>query len=113
MTGPTSRLCLIDAIEGRDMATADIPGAFLQGTMDDDVYIKFEGKMVDVLVDLDSAIYGLCVCSYKDHKLIYGKAVKAIYGSLHSALLFYQLFSGEFVPNKYDVCTMNEIVNGK
>ena len=42
--------CLIDAIEGRGVATADIPGAFLQATMDDDVYIKFEGKMVEVLM---------------------------------------------------------------
>ena len=29
--------CLIDAIEGRDVATIDIPGAFLQAEMDEDV----------------------------------------------------------------------------
>ena len=31
--------CLIDVIEGRNVATADIPGAFLQATIDD-VWIK-------------------------------------------------------------------------
>ena len=35
--------CLIDAIEGRYVATADIPGAFLQADMDEDIWIKFEG----------------------------------------------------------------------
>ena len=49
--------CIIDAIEGRNVATADIPGAFFQAMMDDDVYIKFEGKMVEVLVGLYSAKY--------------------------------------------------------
>ena len=110
--------CLIDAIEGRDVATADIPGAFLQATMDDDVYIKFEGKMVDVLIGLDSAKYGPCVCTYKGRRFIYAKAIKAIYGTLRAALLFYQLFSGElkkwgFTANPYDACMMNKIVNGK
>lgn len=54
--------CLIDVIEDRDVATADIPGAFLQAMMDDDVYIKFEGKMVEVLLGLYSAkIRSMCV----------------------------------------------------
>ena len=45
--------CLLDAIEGRFVATIDIPGAFLQATMDDEVWIKFENKMIDVLVGID------------------------------------------------------------
>jgi len=110
--------CLIDAIEGRDVATADIPGAFLQATMDDDVYIKFDGKMVDVLIGLDSAKYSPCVCAYKGRRFIYAKAIKAINGTLRVTLLFYQMFSGElkkwgFTANPYDACTMNKIVNGK
>ena len=87
--------CQIDAIEGRDVATADIPGAFLQATMDDNIYIKFDGKMVDVLIGLDSSKYVPCVCTYKGRRFINAKAIKAIYGTLRAALLFYQLFSGE------------------
>ena len=109
--------CLIDAIEGRNVATADIPGAFLQATMDDDVWIKFENEMVDVLVELDPERYGPCVCHHKGRRFIYAKAIKAIYGAMKSALLFYNLFSGQliewgFKKNDYDACTMNKMVNG-
>jgi hypothetical protein len=31
--------CVIDASEGRDVATVDIPGAFMQADMDDDVHV--------------------------------------------------------------------------
>ena len=109
--------CLIDAIECRDVATADIPGAFLQADMDEDVWVKFEGEMVDILVKLDPERYGPCVCYHKGRKFLYAKAVKAIYGAMRSALLFYQLFAGQLVdwgfePNEYDACTMNKMVNG-
>ena len=109
--------CLIDAIEGRNVATADIPGAFLQATMDEDVWIKFEGAMVDVLLEIDPERYGPCVCTYNGRRYLYAKAIKAIYGAMRSALLFYQLFSGQlkewdFKINEYDACTMNKMVNG-
>ena len=109
--------CLIDAIEGRHVATADIPGAFLQATMDEDVWIKFEGEMVDILVSIDEDVYGPCVCYHKNKKFLFAKAKRAIYGCLRSALLFYQLFSGElkkwgFTQNPYDACTFNKMVNG-
>ena len=75
----------------------------------------FEGKMVEVLIGLDSAKYGPCVCTYKGRRFIYAKAIKAIYGTLRAALLFYQLFSGEltkwgFVVNSYNTCTMKIIL---
>ena len=44
--------CMINAMEGREVATADIPGSFLQ---DDygrgDIHIKLEGGMVPLLED--------------------------------------------------------------
>ena len=110
--------CLIDATEGRDVATVDIPGAFLQADMDEDVWIKFEGPMVDVLLEIVPERYGPCVIHYKGKKFLYAKAMKAIYGTLRAALLFYELFSGTltgwgFKKNPYDACTMNKMVNGK
>ena len=46
-TMPTEGLmlsCMIDAMEGREVATADIPGAFLQTKYDKgDIHIKLEG----------------------------------------------------------------------
>ena len=80
---------LINAIEGRYLVTADIPGAFLKATVDEDVWIKFEGKIVDVLLKLDPERYGACVRHHKGRKFLYARAVKAIYGAMRSALLFY------------------------
>ena len=87
--------CLIDAIEGRYVATDDIPRALLQADMDEDVWIKFEGEMVDILVSIDEDLYGPCVCQYKNKRFLYANAKKAIYGCLRSAFLFYQIFTGE------------------
>jgi hypothetical protein len=36
--------CVIDAIERRDIATVDIPGAFMQADIDRSVHVKLEGK---------------------------------------------------------------------
>ena len=110
--------CLLNAIEGRFVATIDIPGDFLQANLDDEVWIKFENEMVDVLVDIDPERYGPCVCEYKGQKFLYARAIKAIYRCLKSALLFYKLFTGElrqwgFKPSAYDACTMNKMVNNK
>lgn len=45
--------CVIDAKEGRDVATCDIPGAFMQADMDELVHAKLEGAMLDSLVKLN------------------------------------------------------------
>jgi hypothetical protein len=49
--------CLIDAHEGRDVATVDIPGAFMQADMDDLVHLRLAGKMVDLLLEIDREAY--------------------------------------------------------
>jgi hypothetical protein len=36
--------CLIDAHEGRDVATVDIPGAFMHADMDGLVHLRLTGK---------------------------------------------------------------------
>ena len=38
--------CVIDAMERREVATVEIPGAFLQADMDGLAYVKFEGLLV-------------------------------------------------------------------
>ena len=40
---------LMDAHEGRDVATADVAGAYLKAYMDDYVLMKFTGASVDIL----------------------------------------------------------------
>jgi Reverse transcriptase (RNA-dependent DNA polymerase) len=43
---------VLDAAEGRDVATVDIPGAFMQADMDDTVHMKLEGTMVDLILKI-------------------------------------------------------------
>ena len=46
--------CMIDAMEGRELATADIPGAFLQNDYDKgNIHIKLEGAMITLLEEID------------------------------------------------------------
>jgi hypothetical protein len=49
--------CVIDATEKRDIATVDIPGAFMQADMDELVHMRLEGTMAELLVKLDPKFY--------------------------------------------------------
>ena len=49
---------MIDAMEDREVATADIPGAFLQTDYDKgDINIKLEGAMVTQIEEIDLEYY--------------------------------------------------------
>ena len=46
--------CMIYAMEGQEVATANIPGAFLQTGYDKgDIHIKLEGAMVTLIEEID------------------------------------------------------------
>ena len=50
--------CLIDAMVGRDVATVDIPGAFMQSDIDDeDTLMKLEGAIVSILTKIDPKLF--------------------------------------------------------
>jgi hypothetical protein len=49
--------CVIDAIEERDVATCDIPGAFMQSDMKGKVIMKLEGVMAEVIIKIDPKLY--------------------------------------------------------
>ena len=42
--------CIIDAMERRDVAIVDIPGAIMQENMDDVMHLKMEGRLAELLV---------------------------------------------------------------
>ena len=45
---------MVDSMEVQYIATADIPGAFLQNDYDKgDIHIKIEGEMVNLLEEID------------------------------------------------------------
>jgi hypothetical protein len=110
--------CVIDAIEGCDVVTADIPGAFLQADMEEDVTIVFEGTEVELLIRIDP-IYKKFKHTTKNGKtLLFVKLLKAMYGMVLAAKLWYDTLStvlrkDSFIANPYDPCVMNKTINGK
>ena len=110
--------CVIDAVEGRDVATCDIPGAFMQSDMEGKVVMKLEGVMAEVILKIDPKKYTKYVAKENGKDVIYVILAKALYGTLQAALLFWQNLSGKlkewgFEINPYDFCVANKTINGK
>lgn len=118
--------CAIDAKEGRDVMSADVPNAFIQTEMPkekvenrgDRIIMKITGVLVDFLLDIDPKTYGGYVVMENGRKVIYVLVLRAIYGMLVASLLWYKKFRKDletigFEFNPYDPCVANRIVNGK
>ena len=113
--------CVIGALNNRKVITVDIPGTFLQGDWPQDKhpgYMIFEGIMVEMICKIDSLYYKNVIWS-KDckKKFLYGCLIKAVYGTLLGAIIFYNKLSKHltdhgFVQNEYGICTFNKMVNG-
>ena len=109
---------LIDALENRDVAIVDVPGAFMQADMDELVHVRFTGTMVDLLLEIDAEMYGPYVVYEGNEKVMYVELLKALYGTMRAARLFWEKLSAKlleqgFVPNPYDSCVVNKMINGK
>ena len=108
---------MIDAHERRDVATADIAGAYLKAKMDDFLIIKYTGQQVDILCEMNPK-YKEFVLIEKGINVLYVRMVMAIYGCVQSVLLWYKLVSSTleemgFKLNPYDPCVANKTINGK
>ena len=109
---------VIDSMEGRDVATVDIPGAFMQADIDEVVHVKFEGEIAEMLVKLDPKLYQKYVKDENGKTVLYVELLKALYGTLKAALLFWKLLSKKLVLwgfeiNPYDWCVANTTIDGK
>ena len=110
--------CMIDAMEDRDVATLDIPGAFMQAMIDEEVHIKFDGELIDLLCQVDPSL-GKFVGMENGKKVLYTKLNKALYGTVQASLLFWKRLSSflidehGFERNPYDFCVVNKSIDGK
>ena len=111
---------MIDAMEGREVATTDIPGALLHTDYDKgDIHIKLEGDMVTLLEEIDPEYYnGFIFTDKRGSKCMYEEAKKAIYGTLEASLIFWKKLSKNleemgYQRNEYDWCVMNKIIDNK
>jgi hypothetical protein len=110
---------LIEAMEERDVACFDIPGAFLHAETDEEVIMLLKGRLAELMVMVEPSLYRKYITvNSRGETMLYVRMHKALYGMLRSALLFYRklvsdLEESGFVINPYDPCVANRIVNGK
>ena len=121
MTESVSLTAAIEARKRRDVATWDIPNAFIQTAVEeldnngDRITMKIRGAMVDMLLEIDP--------SYKDF-LVHEKGQKvpcvhifrATCGMLMSGLLFYKKFRAALEAkghnvNPCDPCVANKVIS--
>ena len=79
----------VDAYEERDVAVADIPGAFLTADMDELVRMCLRGRLAELMVKAAPEIYSKYVTIENGVTVLYVTLQKALYGTLKAALLFY------------------------
>ena len=110
---------VIDALENREVAIVDIPGAFMQVDLDDElVIVRLTGKMVELLIEIDPDMYRPYLTHERGEPVLYVELLKALYGTIRAARLFWERMSKQlvewgFTPNPYDSCVMNKMVDGK
>jgi hypothetical protein len=78
---------------------------------------KFTGEAVDIMCKMNPK-YEAFVITESRRKVLYVQLLKALYGCVVSALLWYELFSGHlkemgFKINPYDSCIANKIIDKK
>ena len=108
---------IIDAFERRDVATADVAGAYLNADMDDYVLMQLVGEDVALMCDVNP-LYKPYVTKEGNKRVLYLRLAKALYGCVKSAMLWYKLFTSTlqklgFVLNPYDSCVANATIKGK
>ena len=112
-------ILLISAHEERDTAVFDVPGAYLHADIPNDkfVILKIEGEFADIMCQVNPEFTPF-VRKENQKKVLYLQILKALYGMIESALLWYSLYteilqSEGFELNPYDRCVANKVINGK
>jgi hypothetical protein len=81
--------CMIDTMENCDVATLDmIPGAFMQAMIDEELHIKFDEELIDLLCQVDPLL-SQYVTMEGGRRVLYTKLNKALYGTVRCKLCCY------------------------
>ena len=110
---------LIDAMEQRDVAVFDVPESYLQTEIKSDkqILLWIRDKLWDIMCELNSD-YKPYVQYENGKKFLYVKVLRAIYGRIESAVLWYNFYVKTlkdlgFSINKYDRCVTKKTIDGK
>ena len=105
------------AKEGRDIATIDLPGFFLQTEQekDSEIILRLTGSVAILLVESDEKKWKKHLRREKGQWVIYVLCNRAIYGTMNASLLAYKklaklLTKWGFVMNVYDPCVWNKLI---
>jgi len=97
----------------------DIPGAFMHATIDELIHVCLDGVMAQLLVHVNPGKYAPYLTTEGGKPVIYVCLLKALYGTLQAALLFWENLSSflinelGFEPNCYDSCVVNKSIDGR
>ena len=86
-------MSVIDAKERREVITVDIPGAFMQGEQDETIHMKLEGTLAELLAKCDPTKYQPYLVIERGEPVLYVELVKALYGTIRAALIFWRKFT--------------------
>jgi hypothetical protein len=105
-------------MENREVAVVDVPGAFMQADMDSIIHVRFTGKMVELLLEIDHDIYAPYVTIERNKEALYFELLKSLYDTVCAARLCCDKLSSKlklwgFKANSYDSFVVNKMVNGK
>ena len=83
----------IDAAKERDVSVCDVAGAFLKAEQPDFVLLHVTGPAIDAVVKANEEKYKKFVTYEGKTRVLYLQLLKAMYGTLTAALLWYQMFA--------------------
>jgi hypothetical protein len=106
---------LIAAKEQRKVQCYDVPSAFMNTDVDEEVIMVLKGELLEIKIQIALVVYRKYVSvDKKGTKILYIKLQKALYGLMRASLLFYQKLRKEleaygFEINPHDPCVANKM----
>ncbi len=103
----------IAAKEGRKVRCYDVPSAFVNTDVDEEVIMVLKGELADLMTQIAPEVYRKYVTiDKKGTPILYVKLQKALYGLMRASLLLYRKLRKEFeryglVINPYNPCVAN------
>jgi hypothetical protein len=107
-TESTMLTSVIEAAEGRDVTTCDIPNTFIQTEVEETdksrnwIIMKIRGILVDLLSKVVPE-YREYVIEEGKGQVLYLRVKKVIYGMLELVMLFYKTLSGDLIKCGFQV----------
>jgi hypothetical protein len=102
--------CIDWANKRRKVRCYDMPSAFVNTDMDEDILMVLKGELAEMMVQIASQVYRKYIMvDRKGTKILYVKLQKALYGLMRASLLFYLKLKKEFEAyglevNPYNPC---------